>query len=153
MPYRRPHPCTQPGGCPNLAEPGGSRCRAHARVYSVNRGSAPSRGYDRHYLKLRRLCFIRDRFTCVDCGWKPDILREWEEAQVATPGTLNDLPPIATVFAELLDKFHSGDIHLHCDHITPIESRPDLRLDLDNLQCLCQKCHSKKGLKYSLQRA
>ena len=31
------------------------------------------------------------------------------------------------------------------DHIIRIVERPDLRLDWDNLQCLCQKCHAAKS--------
>lgn len=30
------------------------------------------------------------------------------------------------------------------DHIIPIEQRPDLRLDWDNLQSLCNPCHERK---------
>lgn len=30
------------------------------------------------------------------------------------------------------------------DHIHSIQLRPDLRLDLDNLQSLCRACHVKK---------
>lgn len=28
-----------------------------------------------------------------------------------------------------------------CDHIVPIAIAPELRLELDNLQCLCRPCH------------
>lgn len=32
------------------------------------------------------------------------------------------------------------------DHIIPIKDRPDLRLDMDNLQSLCKSCHQVKTL-------
>ena len=32
----------------------------------------------------------------------------------------------------------------HVDHIEPRLKRPDLALDITNLQTLCSKCHSKK---------
>lgn len=31
-----------------------------------------------------------------------------------------------------------------CDHIEPIELRPDLALDPKNLAALCKSCHSRK---------
>jgi 5-methylcytosine-specific restriction endonuclease McrA len=30
------------------------------------------------------------------------------------------------------------------DHIEPVRDRPDLAYALDNLQCLCRGCHSRK---------
>lgn len=33
---------------------------------------------------------------------------------------------------------------IEVDHIEPIRTRPDLALDLANLQCLCVPCHSRK---------
>jgi 5-methylcytosine-specific restriction protein A len=30
------------------------------------------------------------------------------------------------------------------DHIKRVDQHPELRLDLNNLQCLCQACHNKK---------
>ena len=32
----------------------------------------------------------------------------------------------------------------HADHIVPIAERPDLRYEVDNGQCLCHSCHSRK---------
>lgn len=34
----------------------------------------------------------------------------------------------------------------HADHIIPISQRPDLRYVVDNGQCLCLPCHSRKTL-------
>ena len=33
---------------------------------------------------------------------------------------------------------------LHVDHIVPIKSAPDLRLDVSNHQSLCEPCHAAK---------
>ena len=33
---------------------------------------------------------------------------------------------------------------LEVDHILPVRDRPDLAWSLDNLQCLCGGCHSRK---------
>lgn len=32
----------------------------------------------------------------------------------------------------------------HVDHILPVRERPDLALDVDNVQALCWSCHSRK---------
>ncbi|MFB7142064.1 HNH endonuclease [Gottfriedia sp. NPDC056225] len=41
------------------------------------------------------------------------------------------------------DKITLADV---VDHIIPIKKRWDLRLDKDNLQALCHKCHNKKTI-------
>ena len=33
---------------------------------------------------------------------------------------------------------------LECDHIKPVRDAPELAFDLDNLQALCVRCHSRK---------
>jgi 5-methylcytosine-specific restriction protein A len=30
------------------------------------------------------------------------------------------------------------------DHVLPVRDRPDLAWSLDNLQCLCGRCHARK---------
>jgi 5-methylcytosine-specific restriction endonuclease McrA len=35
----------------------------------------------------------------------------------------------------------------HADHIVPVKDRPDLRYVVDNGQCLCASCHSRKTSK------
>ena len=145
MPYRRPSPCTYPG-CPNLSPPGTSKCQAHAHGYNSARGSAPARGYDRHHNRLRLLVFARDQYVCRACQWMPDTMREWLEARESMP-QLNPLPPQSRILAELLDRYHRGDRHLHADHILTIKDRPDLRLDLKNMRTLCSVCHDKRSFK------
>jgi 5-methylcytosine-specific restriction endonuclease McrA len=80
----------------------------------------------------------------------PDLVREWNEAKAAAPGTLRELPPADRVLEELRQRFHRGETHLHCDHIIPIEERPDLRLDLENMQTLCDPCHRRKSMAQSV---
>ena len=33
---------------------------------------------------------------------------------------------------------------LEIDHILPVRDRPDLAWEIDNLQCLCGRCHARK---------
>lgn len=59
------------------------------------------------------------------------------------------LPPLPVVLEELRQAFNRGERNLHCDHNIPIEERPDLRLDLDNLKTRCNACHARKTAKES----
>ena len=56
------------------------------------------------------------------------------------------------VLAQLRARFHRGERHLHADHQIPIEERPDLRLDLDNLRTRCNLCHAAKTMRESVRR-
>ena len=62
-------------------------------------------------------------------------------------------PPTHQVLAELKERFGQGERHLHADHQLTIESRPDLRLDLDNLRTRCNTCHSAKTMRESVNAA
>src|SRR6202035_3298932 len=71
-------------------------------------------------------------------------------------------PPTDLVLAELRHRHNRGERHLHADHQVPIERRPDLRLDLDNLRTRCDRCHQAKtraggkgvgGLIFTIARA
>src|ERR1017187_4213726 len=134
-------PCTTPG-CPELT-PGGpceQHRRARQREHDERRGTRVERGYDADHRRRRRLCFQRDRWRCVNCGWEPEIIRVFREAGLG-------VPPAQEVLDELRRAFGRGDRHLHADHQIPIADRPDLRLDLDNLRTRCDGCHRAKTMR------
>ena len=139
------HPCTFPR-CPELT-PGGpceQHRRARQREHDERRGTSTERGYDAEHRRLRVLCFQRDCWRCVDCGWEPKIVRVFREAGLG-------VPPAQEVLDELRRAFARGDRHLHADHQTPIEEQPDLRLDLDNLRTRCDGCHRAKTRRESVR--
>ena len=104
------------------------------------RNSTNQRGYDGNYRKLRKPCFLRDAWTCVDCGWMPEIVAQSIEVGV-------NLPPADMVMDFLRRQYAQGARHLHADHQLPVQSRPDLRLDLTNLRTRCNTCHHAKTLR------
>jgi 5-methylcytosine-specific restriction enzyme A len=109
----------------------GSRCSNCQKQTDERRGSPTQRGYDENHRKLRIQCFERDGWKCVDCGWEPDVVRDSR-----TYGL--DTPPIGVILEELRRQWH---------HDTPIQERPDLRLDLDNYRTRCNECHSAKTMR------
>ena len=133
MPALPLKPCTA-YGCRELTSHG--RCPAHPDP-QLKRGKTAERGYDADHRRLRILCFQRDGWRCVDCGWEPELVRLFREAGL-------EAPPAAHVIDELRQAFNRGDRHLHADHQVPIEDRPDLRLVLDNLRTRCDQCHNRK---------
>jgi 5-methylcytosine-specific restriction endonuclease McrA len=58
-----------------------------------------------------------------------------------------EAPPAEVVLEELRRANLAGKRHLHCDHVVPIAASPDRRLDLDNVQTLCDTCHRRKTIK------
>jgi len=134
-------PCTFPR-CPALTT--GGACDNHRRArqleHDLRRGTSVERGYDAIYRRLRVLCFQRDCWRCVDCGWEPEIVRACREVGLR-------VPPVKEVLDELRRAFGRCEPHLHADHQIPIEERPDLRLDLDNLRTRCDRCHRAKTLR------
>jgi 5-methylcytosine-specific restriction endonuclease McrA len=59
-----------------------------------------------------------------------------------------DAPPADVVLDELRRAKLAGERHLHGDHVVAIEGRNDpRRLDLDNMQTLCDWCHRRKTMK------
>ena len=134
-------PCTTPG-CPELT-PGGP-CEQHRRIrqreHDERRGSSRDRGYEADHRRLRILCFQRDGWRCVDCGWEPTIVADFRRYGLGEP-------PTDRVLAELRDRHNRRERHLHADHQIPIEDRPDLRLDLDNLRTRCDGCHRAKTVR------
>jgi 5-methylcytosine-specific restriction protein A len=134
-------PCSIPG-CPELT-PGGP-CESHRRIrqreHDERRGSSRDRGYDADHRRLRVLCFQRDGWRCVDCGWEPEIVRVFRKVGLG-------VPPAQEVLDKLRRAFGRRERHLHADHQVPIEDRPDLRLDLDNLRTRCDGCHRAKTVR------
>ena len=58
-----------------------------------------------------------------------------------------DAPPFEVVLEELRQAKNAGERHLHCDHVLPITGRDDpRRLDLGNVQTLCDTCHRRKTM-------
>jgi 5-methylcytosine-specific restriction enzyme A len=137
-------PCRQPG-CSTLCESG--YCAVHrkqvAKRRDGQRGTPAERGYDADHRRLRVLCFIRDEWRCVDCGWEPNVVADCRRFELGPP-------PVDQVLAELRERFGRGERHLHADHEIPIEERPDLRLVLDNLRTRCNGCHSAKTMRESV---
>jgi len=109
-------------------------------LYDRDRGTSKARGYDRWHRQLRVQCFVRDGWRCVACGWEPPIVFDCRRFELGEP-------PIAKVLEELARAQQACERHLHADHKIRIELRPDLRLDLDNLQTLCDSCHNRKSMR------
>jgi len=148
MPMLPKRGCSEPG-CGAFAAAGESRCEEHARKHRTDsqrlndsqRGSRVERGYDSAHQRLRVLCFQRDEWRCRGCGWEPDVVRDCRLAGI-------EAPPPDVVLEELRRAKQAGERHLHADHIVPIEGRNDpRRLDLDNMQTLCDTCHRRKTMK------
>lgn len=135
-------PCSFPG-CPRLSR--NPRCDRHALETERRRGTHTERGYDSNYQLLRVLCFQRDNWRCIDCGWEPDL--------VTLHRTMSMGPvPLDRVLTELRRRYTRGERHLHADHVAPIEERPDLRLVLDNLATRCNVCHNARTMRQVNQR-
>lgn len=107
-----------------------------------NRPSSSKRGYDGQWAKIRIQAFLRDEWRCVDCGWQPDIVTLMHEA--------GSEASTADVLEELRRRYHTNEKHLHADHRLTIEARPDLRLELSNIQTLCSSCHARKTMRESV---
>lgn len=137
-----PRPCSTIG-CGTLVTDGQGRCLNHRRQEERIRvervGTSTERGYDVAHRKLRVLCFERDQWRCVDCHWEPDIVRDCRVFGVGVVPTLQ-------ILEELRIRKNRNQRHLHADHQIPISTRPDLRLDLDNLRTRCNTCHNAKTL-------
>ena len=94
-----------------------------------SRGTSTERGYDTSWRVLRVRALIRDSWTCQQCHWQPEPVR-------LAVAYYQD-PPVHPTLRYLTAEQQANRRHLHVDHIQTIEVRPDLRLELDNLQtCL-----------------
>jgi 5-methylcytosine-specific restriction endonuclease McrA len=122
------------GACPTCT-------RQKQKRYDASRGTSTQRGYDKHWRVTRVQALERDRWTCVDCGWKPDIVEMYERLGIP------ELPPAKAVLEELRVRKLRNERHLHGDHVRTIDERPDLRLTLDNIATRCDRCHAIKTAK------
>lgn len=142
MPSLPARACSTPG-CHGPAI-NGSRCdpcqAARYKLQDIRRQSSHDRGYDADHRKLRILCFQRDAWTCVDCGWKPDVVEQCLNIGI-------EEPPLEIILDELRQRKNRNERHLHGEHDIPIEVRPDLRLDLENYKTRCSECHSAKTMR------
>jgi len=80
---------------------------------------------------------MRDEWRCVDCGWEPEIVRDFRESGLG-------LPSVEAIIEAGKIAFAKGERHLHADHQIPIEQAEDLKLDLDNYKTRCNVCHASK---------
>ena len=137
-------PCSTPG-CPELTPcgPCEQHRRARQREHDERRGTTTARGYDADHRRLRVLCFERDGWRCVDCGWEPQIIRAKRLGGI-------EMPSPSVALEGLRIAFICGERHLHADHQIPIEEQPDLRLDLNNLRTRCDACHRAKTRRESV---
>jgi hypothetical protein len=135
--------------CRRCGAPSQGRCIACSKVKNQRiddcRGTSTQRGYGPTHRRLRISCFIRDNWTCVDCGWQPSIVADFALYQLGEP-------PLERILAELTANHNAGHRHLHADHQIPIEERRDLRLDLRNYRTRCNLCHSAKTMRESVAR-
>lgn len=119
------------GPCPTCT-------RQRQQRFDSTRGTSTERGYDKQWRIARVQALQRDRWTCVDCGWKPDIVAMYERLGIP------ELPPTAAVLEELRVRKNRKHRHLHGDHIITVGERPDLRLSIENVACRCNVCHASK---------
>jgi 5-methylcytosine-specific restriction protein A len=134
VPSLAKRPCSYIG-CSKLVDSG--RCPDHQQQIQKLRGKTAERGYGKTHRNLRVLCFIRDQWKCVDCGWEPELVVVFRDAQMSAPTTPQILEDLRLAYAQ-------GKRHLHADHEIPIEERPDLQSDLDNYRTRCDHCHNAK---------
>ena len=143
VPYAFPRPCRRCGEtCPHHKSGLCLECQAIVpQNRDRDRESSRDRGYDAKWEKLRKQALIRDHFTCLDCGWQPNLVEMALEAGAKIP--------VAEVFEELRRRYRAKGTHLIVDHKIPIRRNKALRLKLENLQTLCSDCHAKKTAKES----
>lgn len=132
MPSLAKRPCSV---CGVLCASG--RCAEHSQAKQAERETTAGRGYGAAHKRLRVMCFERDEWRCVDCGWEPLIVKDFREAGVPAPSTDLILKQLGVAYAR-------KEQHLHADHQVPIEDNPELALDLDNLRTRCNHCHNAK---------
>jgi 5-methylcytosine-specific restriction protein A len=118
MPFKAKHGCSHPG-CPCLTD--GRYCEAHTGDAEKYRAEANAH-YNRNVRDKDAQAFYNGtpwrKLRAVKLRMKP-ICEECYRQRRLTPATI-------------------------VDHIQDIATRPDLRLDMENLQSICIFCHNRK---------
>ena len=118
MPVKPKRPCSKPG-CRNLTE--GRYCEDHAHLAEMSRKERHKR-YDEQQRDKKAAAFYRS------VEWE----RAREQALIRDHGLCQDC---------LLDQRITTADMVH--HKIPVRMNWDLRLRLDNLVSLCNRCHAK----------
>ena len=75
--------------------------------------------------KQRFRIYTRDNFSCVKCGRKFDVPKDWNQTSA----------------------IHDGEMYLELDHIKPISKGGSN--EIENKQAMCEKCNREKGDSYA----
>jgi len=119
--------CAEPG-CDELVAVG--RCARHRRAHDRARGSSTARGYTQRWRTLRRY-FLRAR--CQSCGDHPTATCP----HCGGTGFANRLCRECLAGGQLV-------LATEVDHVLPHQDWPELRLDVRDLQALCEAHHRRK---------
>jgi len=146
MPSAAPSKCSKPGCFTLIIRRAGGlylcdkhRREKHQRI-DAGRGTPEERGYGSGWEALRVQAFLRDGWRCVACGWEPVLVGIYRKGGLG-------VPPTSAVLKILRGRKNAREQHLHADHVVPIGVDPSRRLDLSNVQTLCNRCHSAKTLR------
>jgi len=77
--------------------------------------------------KHRYYIYVRDNFTCKNCGLIFIEPEKWDKKSA----------------------IHNGFMYLEIDHIIPLSKNGSDKIE--NKQCLCQKCNNKKSNKLEME--
>lgn len=121
-----PRPCRVPG-CPALVK-GGGYCDTHAarapnRMADLHRGSAASRGYDAHWVRIRAQ-FLRMHPLCGD-AIDPDALNVDGASRCRSEGRVTAAQVVDHVVA-----LRDNGTNAHA-----------------NLRALCKRCHDARTMR------
>jgi 5-methylcytosine-specific restriction enzyme A len=124
MPSRPKKPCSVPG-CPNLTQ--GRYCEQHKHLAEQRqRTRRNDKEYDKHKRNQQARAFYHSK--------------EWERLRQAALARDHYLCQHCLQHNRITRA-------VIVDHIVPLLVAWDRRLDMDNLQSLCQSCHNRKTTK------